>query len=141
VIRGDYGTIYIGEGSAIEENATIHARMNDKCIIGKNVTVGHEAMIHNCTINDNAVIGMNSTISDYSIVGEWAIIAEGAVVKSKSQINANAVAVGIPAIEIGVINEKQKAFWSMAKEVYHELASDYPKKLKKMDEPSLAPKP
>lgn len=139
VIRGDYGTISIGEGTAIEENVTIHARMNDKCIIGKDVTVGHAAMIHNCTINDNAVIGMNSTVSDYSVVGEWAIIAEGAVVKSKSQIKANAIAAGIPAVEIGEVNEKQKAFWSMAKQIYQELARDYPKKLKKVDEAPLAP--
>ena len=133
VIRGDYGTIEIGEGTAVEENVTIHARMDEKCIIGKNVTIGHAAMIHNCTINDYAVIGMNSTISDFSVIGEWAIIAEGAVVKSKTQIGQNAVAAGVPAVEIGVINEKQKAFWSMAKEVYQDLARKYPTKLKKIE--------
>jgi carbonic anhydrase/acetyltransferase-like protein (isoleucine patch superfamily) len=132
VIRGDYGTIIIGEGSAIEENVTIHARMNEKCVIGKNVTVGHAAMLHNCTINDNAVIGMNSTISDYAIIGEWAIIAEGAVVKSKAQISPNIIAAGVPAVEIGPVNENHKQFWSLAKEVYQQLAHDYLKKLKKV---------
>ncbi len=134
VIRGDYGTIKIGEGTAVEENVTIHARMNDKCVIGKNVTIGHAAVLHNCIIEDNAVIGMNTVISDYSIVGNSAIIAEGAVVKSKSQIDANSIAAGIPAIKIGEVNEKQKKFWSLVKEIYQDLANDYPRKLKKVND-------
>jgi len=133
VIRGDYGEIIIEEGTAIEENVTIHARWDEVCRIGKNVTVGHAAMIHNCTIHDNAVIGMKSVVSDYAEVGEWAIIAEGAVVTGKSKISANKVAAGIPAKEIGDVQEKHKKFWSLAKAVYQQLAKDYPKKLRKIE--------
>jgi phenylacetic acid degradation protein len=133
VIRGDYGEVIIDEGTAIEENVTIHARIGDKCIIGKNVTVGHAAMLHTCVINENAVIGMKSVISDYAEIGEWAIIAEGAVVTSKTKIDPNRIAAGIPAKEIGDVSEKHKQFWSMAKVVYQGLSEEYPRKLKKID--------
>lgn len=133
VIRGDYGEIIIEDGTAIEENVTIHARMDNRCLIGKNVTVGHAAMIHNCVIKENAVIGMNSVISDYSEVGEWAIIAEGAVVPSKSKIAPNKIAAGVPAKEIGDVTEKHKQFWGMAKEIYQQLTQDYPHKLRKIE--------
>lgn len=132
VIRGDYGEIIIEEGTAIEENVTIHARWGEVCRIGKNVTVGHAAMIHNCTIHDNAIIGMKSVVSDYAEVGDWAIIAEGAVVTGKTKIAPNRIAAGIPAKEIGDVQEKHKKFWTLAKEVYQQLAKDYPNKLRKI---------
>ncbi len=72
ILRGDYGTIIIGDGSAVEECACIHARPLGETKIGKSVTIGHMAMLHNCTIKDFAVIGMNSTISDFSEIGnQW----------------------------------------------------------------------
>ncbi len=85
-IRGDYGTITIGDNTAIEENVVIHARPNDITVIGSHVTIGHAAIIHNATINDWAVIGMGSIVSDWAEIGEWAVVAEGAVVKNKQKI-------------------------------------------------------
>jgi carbonic anhydrase/acetyltransferase-like protein (isoleucine patch superfamily) len=76
ILRGDYGTIVIGEGTAIEEGAIVHARPDDRTVFGRFVTLGHGAMVHNAQIKDYAVIGMRATISDYSIVGEWTIIGE-----------------------------------------------------------------
>ncbi len=85
VIRGDYGKIIIGDGSAVEENVTIHARMGDKCIIEENVTIGHAAMIHTCILRKGCVIGMQSTVTDWAEVGEDAIIGEGAVVATRNK--------------------------------------------------------
>jgi phenylacetic acid degradation protein len=130
VIRGDYGTIVIGDGSAIEENVTIHARVAQQATIGKNVTIGHAAMIHNCTIHDGVVIGMNAVVSDYAEIGENAIIAEGAVVKSKTIIAPGSIAAGIPAKEIGKASPEQIAFWQAAKQIYQDLCHQYPKKLR-----------
>ncbi|MHA1342257.1 MAG: gamma carbonic anhydrase family protein [Promethearchaeota archaeon] len=130
VIRGDYGTIKIGDGSAIEENVTIHARPGGNTIIEKNVTVGHAAMLHNCTLREGCIIGMNSVVSDYAEVGEWAIVAEGSVVKSKDKIPPNMIAAGVPAIIKGPVKESHKRFWAATKEIYQDLAKKYPKKLK-----------
>lgn len=132
VIRGDYGRIRIGKGTAIEENVTIHAQPGGTAKIEENVTVGHAAMLHNCTLRKNCVIGMNSVISDYAEVGEWSIIAEGAVVNAKTIIPPETIWAGVPAKQIGVIEEKHKRFWSAVKEIYQNLAKEYPTKLRKI---------
>jgi len=80
ILRGDYGTIIIGNESAIEEGVIVHARPDDKTVIGKRVTVGHMAMIHNAVIKDFALIGMQSLISDFAEIGEWSLIGEGSLV-------------------------------------------------------------
>lgn len=126
ILRGDYGTIIVGDGSAIEEAVMIHARPDDKTDIGKNVTVGHRAMIHNATIKDNAIIGMSATISDYSVVGEWAIIGEMGLVKNSQEIPDNKIAIGVPAKVIGDVKEDHKIMWGFAKELYNDLAKRYP---------------
>jgi len=125
ILRGDYGTIHVGEGTAIEEGVIVHARPNDRTIFGNHVTVGHGAMIHNAQIRDYAVIGMRATISDYSIVGKWTIIGEMGLVKSNQRVPDGVVAVGVPAKVVGKVDKKQKEFWSYGKKLYVELAHRY----------------
>lgn len=123
VIRGDYGTIVIGDGTAVEENATLHARPGETLTIGKDVTIGHAAILHNCTISDLAVIGMGAIVSDYAHIGVWAVVGEGAVVKNKSEIPDGGIAVGIPAKVIAEVNDDYKATWLKFKGIYRDLAS------------------
>ena len=125
VLRGDYGTIIIGDGSAIEENATIHARPGDYTRIGVDVTVGHNAMIHNSTIHDYAVIGMNSTITDFTVIGEWAIIGEHSLIKRNQSVPSHKIFAGVPAAEKGDVQEKHKMEWNAAKKIYQNLAMRY----------------
>jgi len=130
ILRGDYGSIIIGNGSAVEEGAIIHAHPGDQTYIGEEVTVGHGAMIHNARIKDYAVIGMRATISDYSNVGEWAIIGEAGLVKNGQQIPAEKIAVGVPVKVVGDVQEKHKLMWSRGKQLYKDLARRYPAGLK-----------
>jgi len=133
VIRGDYGTIKIGDRTAIEDNCTIHARPEDICTIGNNVTLGHGAIVHNATIEDWVVVGMGAIVSDYSTVGEWAAIGEGAVVKNKSDIPEGAIAVGIPAKVVSQTSEEYRKQWTEFKGIYVDLATKrYPDGLKKI---------
>ena len=125
ILRGDYGKIFVGEGSAIEEGSIVHARPGDCTTIGKFVTVGHGSMIHNAQIKDNAVIGMRATISDYSIVGEWTIIGEMGLVKNNQNVPDGVVAVGVPVRVAHKVDIKQKAFWSYGKKLYVEMAHRY----------------
>jgi carbonic anhydrase/acetyltransferase-like protein (isoleucine patch superfamily) len=125
ILRGDYGRIFVGDGTALEEGVIVHARPKDKTIFGQRVTVGHGAMIHNATIKDFAVIGMRSTISDFSVVGEWAIIGEMSLVKRNQEIPDSSVAVGCPAKVISDVTAEQKEFWSYGKELYIEMAERY----------------
>lgn len=133
VLRGDYGTIKIGDRTAIEDNCTIHARPGDVCTIGNNVTLGHGAIVHNATIGDWVVVGMGAIVSDYSTVGQWAAIGEGAVVKNKSDIPEGAIAVGIPAKIVSQTSEEYRKQWTEFKAIYVDLATKrYPDGLKKI---------
>ena len=125
ILRGDYGTILVGDGTAIEEGVIVHARPNDRTIFGNHVTVGHGAMIHNAQIRDYAVIGMRATISDFSIVGEWTIIGEMGLVKNNQNVPDGVVAVGVPVEVIGKVDKKQKEFWGYGKKLYVEMAHRY----------------
>ena len=73
IIRGDIGSITIGDETVIEENVVIHA--GAKTIIGSRVIIGHMVMIHDTLIKDNSLIGMMSMICDDSIIGDWSILA------------------------------------------------------------------
>jgi phenylacetic acid degradation protein len=117
-IRGDYGTIRIGDHTAVEENVVIHARPDDVTVIGCHVTIGHAAIIH-----DWAVIGMGAIVSDWAQLGTWAVVAEGAVVKNKQVIPERSIAVGVPAQVRSTITSDYEQLWTRYKTIYAELAS------------------
>jgi carbonic anhydrase/acetyltransferase-like protein (isoleucine patch superfamily) len=131
-MRGDYGTIEIGDYSIIEDNCVLHARPDEKCVIGKKVTIGHGAIIHNATIHDWVVVGMGAIVSDYSIVGEWAVVGEGCVVRNNQKIPPGKVAVGVPAKVIADVKDDYKELWTKYKELYADLAKRYPEGLKRI---------
>ena len=133
-IRGDYGTVVIGDNTSIEDNCVVHARPGEHCRIGNNVTIGHGSVIHNCDISDWAIVGMGSVVSDYAEVGCWAVIAEGAVVRNNAKIPDENIAAGVPAKIIGQIKNDYRETWTRFKGIYRELASvRYPPGLKMKD--------
>jgi phenylacetic acid degradation protein len=133
VIHGNYGSIRIGDGTAVEDNVVVHARPSEITVIGRMVTLGHGAIIHTPHIEDYAVIGMGAIVSDFAHVGEWAAIGEGAVVRNRQEIPSGAIAVGVPAKIIGSVDENYKEQWLRFKEIYAELAEKrYPKGLKRV---------
>lgn len=93
VIRGDEGTIKIGNNSNIQDNCVVHG----SAVVGENVTVGHAAVVHGCKIGSNVIIGMNATILSGAVVGEWCIIAAGSVVRENQKIPPNSLVAGVPA--------------------------------------------
>ena len=132
-IRGDYGKIIIEDHTSVEDNCVIHARPNEECIIGKNVTLGHGSIIHNAKVHNWAVIGMNAVVSDYSEIGRWAVVAEGCVVKNNQKIPHGKIAVGIPAKIVADVTEDYKNQWTAFKEKYVTFAkSVYRKELQEI---------
>ena len=125
ILRGDYGRIEIGDGTAVEEGVIVHAPPNDVDNIGEKVTIGHGAIVHGKYIGNQAVIGMGSIISIWSEIGEWAIVAEGSVVKMKQIIPARVVVSGNPAKIIREVTEKDRKNWAWGKELYIDLAKKY----------------
>jgi len=125
ILRGDYGSIEIGDETAVEEAVIVHARPADWTRIGKRVTIGHGAMIHNATIRDGAVIGMRAVVSDFSEVGEGAIIGEMGLVRNGQQVPPRKVALGVPVKIVGDVDERHGDMTRWAKELYVDLAARY----------------
>ncbi|MDB4300987.1 gamma carbonic anhydrase family protein [Flavobacteriaceae bacterium] len=105
VIRGDVNTIRIGNEVNVQDGAVIHATYKTApTIIGNKVSIGHNAIVHGCTIGDNVLVGMGSIIMDHSIVGSNSIIAAGAVVTKNTIISPGSIYAGIPAQRIKKID-------------------------------------
>jgi len=125
ILRGDYGAIEIGDGTAIEEGAVIHAPPDETCWIGRKVTVGHGAIIHSKSIGDFAVIGMGAILSIGAEIGERSIVAEGSVVKKGQEFPGGMVVGGNPARIIREVSHKDEDFWNKGKQLYIDLAKKY----------------
>ena len=125
ILRGDYGTIKIGDGTAIEEGVVIHAPPEETCHIGQRVTVGHGAIIHARSVGDHAVIGMGAILSIRSEIGEGSIAAEGAVIRMEKKFPDGVVVAGNPARIIREVSNKDERYWRWGKQLYIDLAKKY----------------
>lgn len=97
VLRGDDGTLTVGENTNIQDNAVLHCDVGGGVTLGKNVTVGHCALVHGCTVGDGTLIGMHATLLNHCVVGKNCIIGAGALVPEGMVIPDGMVAVGVPA--------------------------------------------
>ena len=98
VVRGDVNYIRMGNRVNVQDNVVIHCTF-EKCstVIGNNVSIGHSAIVHGCTVHDNVLIGMGAIVMDRCVVHSNAIIAAGAVVLEGTNIEAGSIYAGIPA--------------------------------------------
>ena len=107
VLRGDDGTLTIGENSNVQDNAVLHCDVGGAVMLGKNVTVGHSALVHGCTVGDGSLIGMHATLLNHCVVGKNCIIGAGALVPEGMVIPDGSVAVGVPARVIKQVSPAQ----------------------------------
>lgn len=106
VVRGDVNSIKMGNKVNVQDGACIHATYEKtKVIIGNNVSIGHNAIVHGCTIHDNVLIGMGSIVMDNVEVGSNSIIAAGAVVLENTKVEPNSIYAGVPAKKVKTISQ------------------------------------
>ena len=105
VLRGDSGTITVGEGTNIQDNCVIH----EKTQIGAWCTIGHGAIVHGCTVGDNALIGMGTIVLNGAVLGEGCLVGAGAVVTGKTDAPAGSVLLGSPAKIVKTLTPEQVA--------------------------------
>ena len=98
VVRGDNGPIRIGARTSVQDNAVLHVTEGGSTLVGADVTIGHGAVLEDCTIGDGALVGMNAVVLNGASVGKGALVAAGSVVASGAAIPAHVLAVGMPAI-------------------------------------------
>lgn len=107
VIRGDVHFIKMGNKVNVQDGAVIHATyQKSPTTIGNNVSIGHNAIVHGCTIHDNVLVGMGAIIMDDCIVESNSIIAAGAVVTKNTKIEAGSIYAGVPAKKVKDISEE-----------------------------------
>ncbi len=97
VLRGDLDKITIGDNSNVQDNVTIHVDTGYPARIGKNVSIGHNAVVHGCTVDDDVVIGMSSVLMNGSHVSSGSVVGAGAVVTQGFSCDENSLILGVPA--------------------------------------------
>jgi carbonic anhydrase/acetyltransferase-like protein (isoleucine patch superfamily) len=97
VLRGDNGPIRVGARTSVQDNAVIHVSEGSETIIGDDVTIGHAAVMEDCTIGDGALVGSNAVVLNGASVGAGSLVAAGSVVAANDRIPDRVVAAGAPA--------------------------------------------
>lgn len=124
VIRGDEDEISIGSKTNIQDNATVHMEVGHPVKIGSHVTIGHNAVVHGCTIGDNTLIGMGAVILDDAIIGKNCIIGAGALVTRRTEIPSGSLAFGSPAKVVRRLSQDEIDANFQNAELYVDLARD-----------------
>lgn len=120
VVRGDVHSITIGNNTNIQDGAIIHCTYQKaKTVIGSNVSIAHNAIVHGCTIHDNVLIGMGAIVMDDAVVGENSVIAAGAVVLAGTKVEPGSIYAGTPAKKVKDISDEMRA-------VIQRTAKNYP---------------
>ena len=120
VVRGDVNSIRMGNKVNVQDGAVIHATFQKtKAIIGNNVSIGHNAIVHGCQLHDNVLIGMGAIVMDNAVVGSNSIIAAGAVVLEGTIIEPGSVYAGVPAKKLKDVSQEQ-----MSGQIYR-IANNY----------------
>lgn len=126
VIRADVQDIYIGEQSNIQDNTVIHVTYKGHpSIIEDQVTVGHGAILHACTVKSLSLIGMGATILDGAVINEQSMVAAGSVVPPGKSYPAKSLIMGSPAKAVRTLSEKELKFLEHSAKHYYELSKNY----------------
>lgn len=135
IVRGDYGSVIIGDGSNIQENSVIHSQPASAAVIGNNVLVGHTAIVHGpCILYDNAVVGMGALVSTGCNIEADGMLAAGSILPPGRTIPAHKLAVGNPARIAKDIDEQTANINRIAIQLYQDLAERCLKGLKPIEE-------
>jgi len=132
VLRGDNEWIEIGEGSNVQDGSTCHTDLGFPLTIGKNCTVGHNAILHGCTVEDGSLIGMGSIVLNGAKIGRNSIVGAGSVITEGKQFPENSLIIGSPARVVRTLEPDQIRNIGRDAESYQRNAPRYRKGLKKI---------
>jgi carbonic anhydrase/acetyltransferase-like protein (isoleucine patch superfamily) len=109
VVRGDNERIEIGAGSNVQDGAILHADPGLPCTLGARVSVGHRAVVHGATIEDEVLIGMGALVLNGAVIGTGSIVGAGAVVREGMVVAPGSLLVGVPARLVRVVTDGERA--------------------------------
>jgi len=125
VARGDLDQITIGEESNLQDNVTVHVDEGEPVVVGSRVTVGHNVVLHGCTIEDDALIGMGSVILNGAVIGFDSLVAAGSLVTPNTIIPPRSLVMGSPAKVVRELKESQLPSVDAMYRRYLKLAANY----------------
>lgn len=132
-LRGDNELISIGEGSNVQECAVLHTDMGYPLTVGKNVTIGHQAMLHGCTVGDGSLIGIQAVVLDGAKIGKNCLVAAGALVTSGKEFPDNSLIMGSPAKAVRELTDAQISDIQKGVQTYIERAAYFRQQLTRID--------
>lgn len=109
VLRGDSAGIVIGAGSNVQDNVSIHVDAGHPVVVGAKVSIGHNAVVHGCTIGDGSLIGMGAVVLSGAVIGAGCLIAGGAVVLGGTDVPDGSLVAGVPARVRRALSEEERA--------------------------------
>ena len=130
VIRADNTPIIIGEESNVQDGAVGHSDPGAPLTIGARVTIGHQAILHGCTVHDNALIGMGARVLNGAVIGEQCLVGAGALVTEGKHFEPRILIVGSPARAIRALTEAEVAALAVSAAHYAEKAAHYASELR-----------
>ena len=132
VLRGDTEVIRVGRGSNIQEHSVVHADVGFPVTIGENVTVGHQVMLHGCSIGDGSLIGIQAVVLNGAKIGKHCLVGAGALVTEGKQFPDGSMIIGAPAKVVRQLTPEQMAGLDRSAEHYVENARRFRSGLKKI---------
>ena len=132
VIRGDNDLIRLGRNTNVQDQAMLHSDAGVPLLIGDNVTIGHQAMLHGCTIGDGSLIGIQAVVLNKARIGRNCIVGAGSIVTEGKEFPDNSLIVGAPARVVRTLDDKAIAGLASAAEGYVKNAVRFAKGLKKI---------
>ena len=130
VLRGDGNTIEIGDDSNVQDNAVVHIDSDAPARLGNNVTVGHSAVVHGCTIGDGSLIGIGATILSHAKIGRYCLIGAGALITERKEFPDRSVIIGAPAKRVREVTDEEVEMLKEAAAHYAALGRRYHDELK-----------
>jgi carbonic anhydrase/acetyltransferase-like protein (isoleucine patch superfamily) len=133
VVRGDTETITVGKGSNIQDNSVLHADHGMPLVIGEQVTVGHQVMLHGCTIGDGSLIGIQAVVLNGAKIGKNCLVGAGSLVTEGKEFPDGCMILGSPAKAVRQLTDAQIEGLKMSAQHYMDNARRYKAGLKKLD--------
>lgn len=125
VLRADRAAITLGEGSNVQDNAVIHGDPGFPAVIGRDVSIGHGAILHGATVGDDCLIGMNATVLNGAVIGEGSLIAAGTVILEGTVIPPHSLVAGVPGKIRRETTPDEREHIAANAATYRELAAAY----------------
>jgi carbonic anhydrase/acetyltransferase-like protein (isoleucine patch superfamily) len=114
VLRGDNDPIVVGENSNVQDLSVLHTDVGSPLIIGADVTIGHQVMLHGCTIGDGSLIGIGSVVLNGAKIGKGCLIGAGSLITEGKEIPDGSVVMGAPGKVVRIVSEQQQSILRMS---------------------------